>query len=137
MVCVIYIQQIYFFQHSFSHFIYLSYSFSSFFNMNKNIYENGKWSVCSFIYFSKNIKIIYIYQTFERWNFNVYLVIFVIVSEVGSVKTWLFCWNSWKNNDIKGANKSLVIHKTSQNNRNNIILWCIWVKSHAGSAHIL
>ena len=26
-----------------------------------------------------------------------------------------------------GANKSLVIHKTSQNNRNDIILWCIWV----------
>ena len=31
-----------------------------------------------------------------------------------------------------GANKSLVIHKTSQKTRNNIILWCIWVKSHAG-----
>jgi hypothetical protein len=30
MVCVTYIQQIYFFQHSFSYFIYLSYSFSSF-----------------------------------------------------------------------------------------------------------
>jgi hypothetical protein len=48
-------------------------------------------------------------------------------------KTWLFCWNSWKNND-RGANKSLIIHKTSQNNRNNIIWSCIWVylgkKSH-------
>jgi hypothetical protein len=29
MVCITYIQQIYFFQHSFSYFIYLSYSFSS------------------------------------------------------------------------------------------------------------
>jgi hypothetical protein len=28
--------------------------------------------------------------------------------------------NSGKNND-RGANKSLIIHKTSQNNRNNII----------------
>jgi hypothetical protein len=46
-------------------------------------------------------------------------------------KNWLFCWNSWKNKDI-WANKSLIIHKTSQNNRNNIILLCIWVKSHAG-----
>jgi hypothetical protein len=46
-------------------------------------------------------------------------------------KNWLFCWNSWKNND-RGANKSLIIHKTSQNNRNNIIWSCIWVKSHTG-----
>ena len=30
MVCVTYIQQIYFFQHSFSYFVYFSYSFSSF-----------------------------------------------------------------------------------------------------------
>ena len=33
------------------------------------------------IHFCKNIKIIYIYQTFERRNFNVYLGIFVIVSD--------------------------------------------------------
>jgi hypothetical protein len=43
-------------------------------------------------------------------------------------KNWLFCWNSGKNND-RGANKSLIIHKTSQNNRNNIIWSCIWVKN--------
>jgi hypothetical protein len=52
-------------------------------------------------------------------------------------KNCLFCWNSWKNND-RGANKSLIIHKTSQNNRNNIIWSCIWVfwgkKSHQGSS---
>ena len=30
------------------------------------------------------------------------------------------------NND-RGANKSLIIHKASQNNRNNIIRSCIWV----------
>jgi hypothetical protein len=35
-------------------------------------------------------------------------------------------FKAWKNND-RGANKSLIIHKTSQNNRNNIILWSIWV----------
>ena len=41
-------------------------------------------------------------------------------------KNLLFCWNSWTNKDI-GAIKSLIFHKTSQNNRNNIIVWCIWV----------
>jgi hypothetical protein len=27
----------------------------------------------------------------------------------------------------ESASKSLIIHKTPQNNRNHIILWCIWV----------
>ena len=66
-----------------------------------------------------------------------YIGIFMIVSApteidrlILSVKTWLFCWNSWKNND-RGANKSLIFDKTSQNNRNYIIWNCIWVNSHA------
>ena len=41
-------------------------------------------------------------------------------------KNLLCCWNSWTNKDI-GAIKSLIFHKTFQNNRNNIIVWCIWV----------
>ena len=37
-----------------------------------------------------------------------------------SVKTYYFVEIHEKNSD-RGANKSLIIHKTSQNNRNNII----------------
>jgi hypothetical protein len=77
---------------------------------------------------------IYIYQTFEKTKFK---CIFGYIRDckrpdrdrdrlILSVKTWLFCWNSWKNKD-RGANKSLIIHKTSQNNRNDIIWSCIWV----------
>ena len=80
------------------------------------------YGVFSYQNFCKNIKIIYIYQTFERRNFNVYLGIFVIVSdptELLSIKTYYFVEIHEK--ITRGANKSLIIHKTSQNNRNNII----------------
>ena len=44
----------------------------------------------------------------------------IFISAILSVKTDYFVEIHEKNNDI-GANKSLIIHKTSQNNRNNII----------------
>ena len=51
--------------------------------------------------------------------------IFVIVSDPTEIRKNLVEIHE-KNND-RGANKSLIIHKTSQNNWNNIIWSCIWV----------
>ena len=45
-------------------------------------------------------------------------------------KNWLVCWNSCKNN-VRGANKSWIIYKTSQNIRYNIIWSCNWVTACA------